>query len=142
MYGVNKEHTIHHVGILRNCFCCHMINSSLTLVLRSLVLCSTTSRCILINSLTVDPLGCLWVALMAIIGIMSKFTTLETSTWMDWSSCIFIFGRCVHDASSTILLVTTRPLTGLVLVGSGIGCFSVPIVHSVALDNYCFHSDF
>jgi hypothetical protein len=33
MYGVNKEHTTHHVGILKNCFCCHMIKSSLTLVL-------------------------------------------------------------------------------------------------------------
>jgi hypothetical protein len=90
-----------------------MINSSLTLVMRSLVLCSTTSRCILINSLTVVPLGCLWVALWAIVAIMTNFSTLETSTRLNWGSCIVIFGRCVYDASLTILLVTTRPLTGL-----------------------------
>jgi hypothetical protein len=90
-----------------------MINSSLTLVLRSLVLCSSTSRCILINSLTVVPLWCLWVALRAIVGIMIKFTTLETSTRLDESSCIVISGRCVHGVSLTILLITTRSLTSL-----------------------------
>jgi hypothetical protein len=90
-----------------------MINSSLTLVLWSLVLCSTTRRCIPINSLTAVPLGCLWVVLRAIVGIMTKFTTLETSTRLDWSSCIVISGRCVHDASLTILLITIRPFTGL-----------------------------
>jgi hypothetical protein len=47
---------------------------------------------------------------------MTKFTTLETSTRLDWSSCIVISSRCVHDASLTILLVTTRPLTGLRVV--------------------------
>jgi hypothetical protein len=64
-------------------FFCHVINSSLTLVLRSLVLCSSTSRCILINSLIVVPLGCLWVALRAIVGKMTNFTTLETSMRLD-----------------------------------------------------------
>jgi hypothetical protein len=93
-----------------------MINSSLTLVLQSHVLCSTTSKCILINSLTVVPLGCLWVALRAIVGIMTKFTTLKTSTTLDWSSCIVISSRCVHNASLTILLITTRPLTSLRIV--------------------------
>jgi hypothetical protein len=80
MYGVNKEHTIHHVDILCNCFCSHMFYSSLTLVLRSLVLCSTTSRCILINPLIVVPLECLWVALWAVVGIMTNFSTIKTST--------------------------------------------------------------
>jgi hypothetical protein len=89
-----------------------MINSSLTLVLRSLVLCCTTSRCILINSLIVILLGCLWVALRS-VGIMTKFTTLETSTRLGWSSCVVISSRCVHGVSLTILLVTTKPLTGL-----------------------------
>jgi hypothetical protein len=93
-----------------------MINSSLTLVLRDLVLYSSTSRCILINSLTAVPLGCLWVALWAIVGIMTKFTTLETSSRLDWSSCIDIYGRCVHETSLPILLITTRPLTGLRIV--------------------------
>jgi hypothetical protein len=30
------------------------------------------SRCILINSLTAVPLGCLWVALWAVVGIMTN----------------------------------------------------------------------
>ena len=47
---------------------------------------------------------------------MTKFTTLETSTRLDWSSCIVISSRCVHDASLTILLVTTKPLTDLRIV--------------------------
>jgi hypothetical protein len=47
---------------------------------------------------------------------MTKFTTLETSTRLDKSSCIVIFGRCVHGASLMILLITTRPLTGLRIV--------------------------
>jgi hypothetical protein len=93
-----------------------VINSSLTLVLRSLVLCSTTSRCNLISSLIAVPLGCLWVALRAIVGVMTKFTTIETSTRLDWSSCIVISSQCIHNASLTILLVTTRPLTGLRVV--------------------------
>ena len=66
--------------------------------------------------MTVVPLGCLWVALRAIVGIMTKFTTLETSTRLDWSSCIVIYSRCVHVASLMILRVTTRPLTGLRVV--------------------------
>jgi hypothetical protein len=91
-----------------------MINSSLTLVLWSVVLCSTTSKCILINSLTIVPLGCLCVALRKIVVKMINLTTLETSTRLDRSNCIVIFGRCVHDAS--ILLITIRPLTGLRVV--------------------------
>jgi hypothetical protein len=67
--------------------------------------------CILINSLTVVPLGCLWVALWAVVGIMTNFSTLKTSTRLNWGSCIVISSRCVHDASLMILLVTTRPLT-------------------------------
>jgi hypothetical protein len=43
--------------------------------------------------------GSLWVALRAIVGIVTKFTTLKTSTRLDWSSCIVISGRCVHGAS-------------------------------------------
>jgi hypothetical protein len=33
--------------------------------------------------LIVVPLWCLWVLLRAIVGIMTKFTTLETSTGLD-----------------------------------------------------------
>jgi hypothetical protein len=57
-------------------------------------------------------MGCAW----AIVGIMTNFSTLKASTRLDWSSCIVIFGWCVHVASLTILLITTRPLTGLRVV--------------------------
>ena len=93
-----------------------MINSSLTLVLRSLVLCRSTSRCILISSLVAVPLGCLLIAPWEVVSIVAKFATLETTTGLDWSSCAVVFGRCVHDASLTILLLTTRPLTGLSVI--------------------------
>jgi hypothetical protein len=63
--------------------------------------------------LTVVPLGCLWVVLRAVVGIMTNFSTLKTSTRLNWGSCIVISGRCVHGASLTILLVITRPLTSL-----------------------------
>ena len=90
-----------------------MVYSSLTLVLRSLVLCSTTSRCILISPLVAVLLGCLWVTPGAFVGIVAKFATLETTIGFNWGSCTFVLGRCVHGASLTILLVPTRPLTGL-----------------------------
>jgi hypothetical protein len=32
---------------------------------------------------------------------------------LDWGSCVVVLGRCDHGASLTILLLTTRPLTGL-----------------------------
>jgi hypothetical protein len=90
-----------------------MINSSLTLVLRSLVLCRSTSRYVLVSPLVVVPVGCLLIASWTIVSIVAKFSTLETTIRLDWSSCVVVFGRCVHSASLTILLLTTRPLTGL-----------------------------
>jgi hypothetical protein len=41
------------------------------------------------------------------------FATLETTIRLDWGSCGVVLGRCVHDASLTILLLPTRPLTDL-----------------------------
>jgi hypothetical protein len=35
---------------------------------------------------------------------------------LDWSSYAIVFGRCVHDASLMILLMTARPFTGLSVV--------------------------
>jgi hypothetical protein len=93
-----------------------VINSSPTLVLRSLVLCRSTSRCILISPLVAVPLGCLLITPWAVVSIVAKFATLETTIGLDWSSCDVVLGRCVHDASLTILLLTTRPLTGLSVV--------------------------
>jgi hypothetical protein len=93
-----------------------VVNSSLTLVLRSLVLCRSTSRCILISPLVAVPLGCLLIAPWAVVSIVAKFATLETDIGLDWSSCAVVIGRCVHDVSLTILLITTRPLTGLSVV--------------------------
>jgi hypothetical protein len=74
------------------------------------------SRCILISSLVVVPLECLLIALWAVVSIVAKFATLETTIGLDYSSCAVVFGRCVHGASLTILLMTTRPLTGLSVV--------------------------
>jgi hypothetical protein len=113
MYGVNKKHTIHHVVILRNRFHCHVINSSSTLVLRSLVLCRSMSRCVLISPLVVVLLGCLLITPWTVVSIVAKFATLETTIRLDWGSCVVVLGWSVHGASLTILLLPTRPLTGL-----------------------------
>jgi hypothetical protein len=49
----------------------------------------------------------------AVVGIVAKFATLETTIGLNWGSCIVVLGRCVHGASLTILLLPTRPLAGL-----------------------------
>jgi hypothetical protein len=90
-----------------------MVDSSSTLVLQSLVLCRSTSRCVLVIPLVVVLLGCLWVTPRAVVGIVAKFTTLETTIGLNWGSCIVVLGRCVHCASLMILLLPTRPLAGL-----------------------------
>jgi hypothetical protein len=90
-----------------------MIDSSSTLVLRSLVLCRSTSRCVLVSPLVAVLLGCLLVTPWVVISIVAKFATLETAIRLSWGSCIVVLGRCIHDASLTILLLETRPLTGL-----------------------------
>jgi hypothetical protein len=90
-----------------------MVDSSSTLVLRSLVLCRSTIRGVLVIPLVVVLLGCPWVTPGAVVGIVVKFATLETAIGLNWISCIIILGRCVHCASLTILLLDTRPLTDL-----------------------------
>ena len=93
-----------------------MINSSLTLVLWSLVPCRSTSRCVLISSLVAVLLGCLLIAPWAVVSIVAKFATLETTIGLDWRVCAIVFCQCVHGASLTILLLTTRPLTGMSVI--------------------------
>jgi hypothetical protein len=56
-----------------------MVDSSSTLVLQSLVLCRSTSRGVLVIPLVVVLLGCLWVTSGAVVGIVAKFATLETT---------------------------------------------------------------
>jgi hypothetical protein len=90
-----------------------MVHSSSTLVPRCLVLCRSTSRCVLVSPLVAVLLGCLWVTPGAVVGIVAKFATLETAIGLNWGSCIVVLGRCVHGASLMILLLDTRPLTGL-----------------------------
>jgi hypothetical protein len=90
-----------------------MVDSYSTLVLRSLVLCRSTGKCVLVSPLVAVLLGCLLVMPWAVIGIMAMFATLETAIGLNWGSCVVILGRCVHDASLTILLLDTRPLNGL-----------------------------
>jgi hypothetical protein len=93
-----------------------VINSSPTLVLRSLVLCRSMSRCVLISPLVAVLLGCLLITPWEIVSIMAMFPTLETTIMLDWGGCVVVLGRCVHDASLMILLLTTRPLFGLSVV--------------------------
>jgi hypothetical protein len=93
-----------------------MINSPPTLVLRSLILCRSTSRCVLVSPLVAVLLGCLLITPWAVISIVAKFATLETTIRLDWGSCAVVLGRCVHGASLAILLLTTRRLTGLSVV--------------------------
>jgi hypothetical protein len=93
-----------------------VINSSITLVLRSLVLCRSTSRCILISPLVAVLLGCLLIAPWTVVSIVAKFATHETTIGLDWSICAVVFGWCVNDTSLMILLMTARPLIGLNVV--------------------------
>jgi hypothetical protein len=79
-------------------------------------LCRSTSRCILISPLVAVPLGCLLIAPWAVVSIVPKFAPLETAIRLDWGSCVVVLGRCVHDASLMIMLLATRPLTGLSVV--------------------------
>jgi hypothetical protein len=67
----------------------------------------------LISPLVAVLLGCLLIKPWAVISIVAKFATLETTIRLDWGSCAVVLGRCFHDASLMILLLTTRPLTGL-----------------------------
>jgi hypothetical protein len=50
---------------------------------------------------------------LGVVSIVAKFATLETTNGLDWSSCAVVFRWYVHDTSLMILLITTRPLTGL-----------------------------
>jgi hypothetical protein len=79
-------------------------------------LCRSTSRCVLISPLVAVLLGCLLIAPWAVVSIVAKFATLEIAIRLDWGSCVVVLGQCVHGASLTILLLTTRPLTGLSVV--------------------------
>jgi hypothetical protein len=93
-----------------------VIDSSPTLVLRSLVLCRSTSRCVLVSPLVAILLGCLLIMPWAVVSIVAKFATLETTIRLDWSSCVVVLSWCVHGASLMILLLATRPLTSLSVV--------------------------
>jgi hypothetical protein len=91
-----------------------MVDSSSTLVLRSPVLCRSTSKGVLIIPLIVALLRCLLVAPRVVVSIMAKLTALETTIGLDW--CIVASGLRVHGATLTSLRTTTRPLVGLRVV--------------------------
>jgi hypothetical protein len=85
------------------------------MVLRCFVLRKSTSGCVLVSSLSAVLLGCLLVAPWAVVSIMAKFATLETTIGLDW--CVVVaFGMCVHGATLTSLRISTRPLVGLRVV--------------------------
>ena len=71
--------------------------------------------------------GCLWVTPGAVVGIVTKFATHEAAIGLNWGSCIVILGHCVHDASLTILMLPTRPLTGLGVVSLLVLVLIVPM---------------
>jgi hypothetical protein len=92
-----------------------VINPSSILVLQSFVLRRSTSKCVLVSSLAAVILGCLLVAPWAVVSIVAKFATLETTIGLDW--CVVVaFGLCVYSASLMSLRITTRPLDGLRVV--------------------------
>ena len=74
-----------------------MIDPSSTLVLRSLVLCRSTSRGVLVIPLVVALLRCLLVAARVVVSIMAKLTALEIAIGLDW--CVVAFGMHVHDTT-------------------------------------------
>jgi hypothetical protein len=76
-------------------------------------LCRSTSKCVLVSPLVAILLGCLLITPWAVVSIVAKFATLETAIRLNWGSCVVVLGRCVHGASLMILLLPTRPLTGL-----------------------------
>jgi hypothetical protein len=59
---------------------------------------------------------------------VAKFATLETTIGLNWGSCIVVLGRCVHGASLTILLLYTRPLTGLSAASLLVLVLIVPLI--------------
>jgi hypothetical protein len=79
-----------------------VINPSSILVLQRFVLRRSTSRCVLVSSLTAILLGCLLVAPWAVVSIVAKFATLEIAIGLDWGVAV-VFGLCVYDASLTSL---------------------------------------
>jgi hypothetical protein len=78
-----------------------VIDSPSTLVLRSPVLCRTTSGGVLVIPLIVALLRCLLVAPWVVVSIMAKLTALETTIGLDW--CVVASGLRVHGATFTIL---------------------------------------
>ena len=78
-----------------------MIDSSSTLVLRSLVLRRSTSRGVLVIPLSAALLRCLMVVPWDVVNIMTKLTALETTIRLDW--CVVASGLRVHGATLTIL---------------------------------------
>jgi hypothetical protein len=74
------------------------------------------SRCVLVSPLVAVLLGCLLITPWVVVNRVAKFATLERAIRLDRGSCAVVFGRCVHGASLTILLLTTRSLTDLSVV--------------------------
>ena len=92
-----------------------MINPSSILVRRHFVLRRSTSRGVLVSSLSTVLLRCLLVAPWAVVSIMAKFVALETTIGLDWY-VVVAFGLCVYGTSLKSLRITTKPLVGLRVV--------------------------
>jgi hypothetical protein len=46
--------------------------------------------CVLLSPLVAVLLGCLLVTPWAVVGIVAKFVTLETTIRLDWGSCVVV----------------------------------------------------
>jgi hypothetical protein len=78
-----------------------VIDPSSTFVLRSLVLCRSTSGGVLVISLVIAFLGCLLVAPWVVVSIVAQLTALETTIRLDW--CVVASGLRVTCATLTVL---------------------------------------
>jgi hypothetical protein len=71
------------------------------------------SSCVLVSPLVAVLLGCLLITPWAVVSIVAKFATFETTIRFNWGSCFVVLSRCVYGTSLTILLLPTRLLIGL-----------------------------
>jgi hypothetical protein len=60
-------------------------------------------RRVLVKPFTGVFLVRLWIALWALIGIVTNFSTLEASVGLNWGNLIVVSCMCVHGASLAIL---------------------------------------
>jgi hypothetical protein len=89
-----------------------MVDLDSALILLAFAL-GVACRRVLVKPFTGVFLVHLWIALWALIGIVTNFSTLEASVGLNWGNLIVVSWMCVHGASLAILWISTIPLTYL-----------------------------